>query len=450
MTRRLLAVDDDPTIRFAIRSFFENRDFQVSEAADCAAARLAMEGDEPDVIILDYRMPDGTALDLLEGWQNAGLSTPPVILLTGHGSIDLAVRAIKQGADNFVTKPVDLETLSLMVDRALENRKNRRDSLLRQNREHQQRIDPFIGNSEAIRRLEYESRKVARGSLPILIHGETGSGKGVLARWLHQHSGRSDASFVDINCAGLSREFLESELFGHLKGAFTGADQNKIGLLEIAHRGTVFLDEIGDLALEVQPKLLKVLEEKRFRRLGDVRDRRVDLWLIAASHQDLNQLAQDGEFRLDLYFRLSTIPLTVPPLRQRREDIPSLAEVFLQQLSQQLGRSAFELSPEARTALTHYDWPGNIRELRNVLERAALLADGSILDAQDLRFQPSVEPPAAPATPAMTLEEMEIQHIEQALRATDGQVARAAERLGIPRSTLYQKLKRFGIDPASL
>ncbi len=448
MIRRLLAVDDDPTIRFAIKTFFERRNFEVVEAGNCGEANDKLAAEAPDLVVLDYRLPDGTALELLEKWQRSDWLPPPVIVLTGHGSIDLAVRAIKLGADNFVTKPVDLDTLALMVDRALEHRQDRQARLLSQSREDRREINPFVGSSPAIRGLERDARKVIQSTLPILIQGETGTGKGVLANWLHRRSDRAEESFVDINCAGLSREFLESELFGYKKGAFTSADQNKVGLLEIAHRGTVFLDEIGDLALEVQPKLLKVLEERRFRRLGGVQDRRVDLWLIAASHQDLSEGVRAGTFRRDLYFRLSTIPLVVPPLRQRREDIPQLAEVFLEDLTHQFGRESFELSAAARQAMTEYSWPGNVRELRNVLERAALLADGSVLEARDLRFQQQLGP--TQPEEVRTLEELEIHHIQQALRAEDGKVPRAAERLGIPRSTLYQKLKRYSIDPTEV
>ena len=447
--RRLLVVDDDPTIRFAVRVFFENRGFEVFDAESCATAQEAMQREEPDLVVLDYRLPDGTALELMARWKASDWPMPAVIVLTGHGSIDLAVRAIKDGADNFVTKPVDLETLALMVDRALENQKNRRANLLRQSREERGGVDPFLGTSPAIQELERKAQKVLQASLPILIQGETGSGKGVLAHWLHRHSARSEESFVDINCAGLSKEFLESELFGHQKGAFTGANQNKTGLLEIAHRGTVFLDEIGDLALEVQPKLLKVLEERRFRRLGDVRDHRVDLWLIAATHQDLGQGVRDGSFRRDLYFRLSTIPLVVPPLRQRREDIPALATRFLEEFAVRFRRPSLALSQEATRALVQYAWPGNVRELRNVLERAALLSEGDQLEIRDLRFEDQLHADSE-SFGEVTLEELEIQHIERTLRQENGQVARTAERLGIPRSTLYQKLKKFGIDPSSV
>jgi transcriptional regulator with PAS, ATPase and Fis domain len=254
-----------------------------------------------------------------------------------------------------------------------------------------------------------------------------------------------------MNCAGLSREFLETELFGHEKGAYTGAVSSKQGLLEVAHRGVVFLDEIGDLDPQVQPKLLKVLEEKRFRRLGEVRDRQVDVQLVAASHQNLPQLVQERKFRGDLYFRISTIPLRVPALRERQEDIPILARQLLEGFAGDLGRRGLRLSPEAERALSAQPWPGNVRELRNVLERAVLLCGKDVLEPADLRFEgPGATAPVATDAPAsemhLTLEELEKVHIERVLRDMGGRVAEASHRLGIPRSTLYQKIKRFSIS----
>jgi transcriptional regulator with GAF, ATPase, and Fis domain len=247
-------------------------------------------------------------------------------------------------------------------------------------------------HTPAIRALAEQARQVVAVDSPLLIHGETGAGKGVLAAWLHQQGPRVDQAFVDINCAALSRELLETELFGHEQGAFTGAVSSKPGLFEVAHRGTVFLDEIGDMALEVQPKVLKVLEEKRFRRLGDVRDRYVDIRLLVATHQDLGRLVREKKFRSDLYFRISTILLSVPPLRERVADIPVLARSLLQRCSADLGRHDVELAPDAEQALQAYSWPGNIRELRNVLERAVLLSDRNMLRCRDLRFD---APPSA-------------------------------------------------------
>jgi transcriptional regulator with PAS, ATPase and Fis domain len=249
---------------------------------------------------------------------------------------------------------------------------------------------------------------------------------------------------VDLNCATLSREFLETELFGHEKGAYTGAAAAKPGLLEVAHRGSLFLDEIGDMDLEVQPKLLKVLEDKRFRRLGDVRDRRVDVRLIVATHQDLGSLVRDRKFRQDLYFRISTVPLVVPALRDRREDIPALARELIDRCAADLGRRSVSLSTEAEAALCAYTWPGNIREMRNVLERALLFADGAMLNRADLRFDVAVPVPANNDT-HLTLLEREQRHIIDVLREEEGHVERAAIRLGIPRSSLYQKIKQHGI-----
>jgi len=270
------------------------------------------------------------------------------------------------------------------------------------------------------------------------------TGKGVLATWLHKHGPRAEEAFVDLNCAGLSREFLETELFGHEKGAFTGALASKTGLLEVADRGTVFLDEIGDMGSEVQPKLLKVLEEKRFRRLGDVRDRRVDIRLVAATHQDLTQLIHEKKFRSDLYYRISTVPLVVPPLRERVEDIPVLAERLLQRLAAVLGRGEIVLSPDAMRTLQDYPWPGNIRELRNVLERAILLCEKDALAPGDLAFDHGSGALCVDDS-NLTLQELERRHIERVLQEEHGQFSRAAVRLGIPKSTLYQKVKKYGI-----
>jgi DNA-binding NtrC family response regulator len=304
--------------------------------------------------------------------------------------------------------------------------------------------DPFAGKSAVMRQLAEEAKRILPSDSSVLIQGETGSGKGVLARWLHAHGPRADEAFVDLNCVGLSRELLESELFGHEKGAFTGAVSAKQGLFEVAHRGTVFLDEIADVDLQIQPKLLKVLEEKQFRRVGDVRDRRVDVRLIAASHQDFGGLVREKKFRSDLYFRISTIPLRVPALRERLEDIPIIAEEVLRGLAADLGRPEATLGPDVLQMLCSYSWPGNVRELRNVLERTLLLSEGSVLRRKDLRFEvPFVEAPSAPAD--MTLRDLERFHIQRVLEQESWHVGRAAQKLAIPRSSLYAKIKEYGI-----
>jgi DNA-binding NtrC family response regulator len=444
---RILLVDDEPSVRFGIRDFLESRGYEIEEADSAQQAREAFRTLRPDVAIVDYRLPDGTALDLLRETKD-NESGVPLIVLTAYGSIDLAVQAVKDGAEHFLTKPVELATLAVILDRVVAQQRNRQNELARRSRATREDIDPFAGASSALRALATQAERVAGVTSPVLIQGETGTGKGVLARWLHLHSPRAPEPFVDLNCATLSREFLETELFGHEKGAYTGALSAKPGLLEVAHRGSIFLDEIGDMDVEVQPKLLKVLEEKRFRRMGDVRDRRVDVRLIVATHHDLGALVRERKFRQDLYFRISTVPLIVPALRERREDIPKLAREVLDRCAADLGRRSVSLSADAEAALCAYTWPGNIREMRNVLERALLFADGNVLDRTDLRFDVAAPPPAGDTQ--LTLLELEQRHIIDVLREEQGHVERAAVRLGIPRSSLYQKIKRHGIEVSKI
>jgi len=442
---RIMVVEDEPIVRFGIRDYLESRGFDVDEAASLEQARAVYQRTRPDAVVLDYLLPDGNALDLLKELHETDPQMP-VIVLTGHGSIDLAVRAIKEGAEQFLTKPVELPALAVIIDRALENQRNRRRLAARQSSRSREEPDPFVGTSPAVRELAREAAVALRSEGPILIQGETGSGKGVLARWLHEQGPRREEPFVDLNCAGLAREFLESELFGHARGAFTGAINEKKGLFEVAHRGVLFLDEMGDLDPAVQPKVLKVLEEKRFRRMGEVADRQVDVFLIAATNHDLTRLVRDGRFRSDLYFRISTIPLAVPPLRERREDIPLLARRLLEQLARDLGRPGRRLAAEALDALRSYAWPGNVRELRNVLERAVLRAEGDEIRAADFRFTPALAESPAAAASGQTLTDLERQQIEKVLQEERGRVANAAQRLGIPRSTLYQKIKEYRVD----
>lgn len=444
---RILVIDDEAGIRFGIREFLAVHGYEVDEAESCRAAEESFRRNRPDAVILDYLLPDGDALSLMPRLRTMD-ATVPLVVLTGHGSIDLAVRAVKEGAEQFLTKPVELPSLLVILQRLLDARRTQRKQLAGQARQARGEIDPFLGDSPAMHRLADQAQRVAAADRPVLIQGPTGSGKGVLARWLHAHGPRADEPLVDLNCAGLSREFLESELFGHEKGAFTGAVASKPGLLEIGHRGSVFLDEIGDMHAEVQPKVLKVLEEKRFRRMGEVRDRQVDVRLIAATHHDLVALVREQRFRSDLYFRISTLPLMVPALAERASDIPLLAASILQHLGLELGRGTVTLSPAAETALLRYSWPGNIRELRNVLERAILLGESARIEPADLRFDARLaELPRAQAS-NLTLAEMERRHIELILQEENGHVERAAGRLGIPRSSLYHKIKQYGLRPS--
>ncbi len=394
-------------------------------------------------------MTDGTALDLLPRLKEINPDTP-LLILTAHGSIDLAVRAIKEGAEQFLTKPLELPALAMILKRLLENQRNRHKQLASRSRQVRLAINPFIGESPKIRALAEQAKKVLATESPLLILGETGSGKGVLARWIHENSPRGEEAFVDLNCAGLTRELLETELFGHEKGAFTSATASKQGLFEVAHRGTIFLDEIGDVDLQIQPKLLKVLEDKRFRRLGDVRDRQVDVRLIAATHQDLGKLVREKRFRDDLYFRVSTIPLAFPPLRERVEDIPIVAQYLLEKVAADLSRGEIRLEPESFRALQSYSWPGNIRELRNVIERAVLLSEQRTISIKDLQFDGNSGSRTSYLDTNLTLSELERQYIERVLQEEQGRVEKAALRLGIPRSSLYQKLKKYQRDSSGV
>lgn len=442
---KVLVVDDESAVRFGIRDFLEQHGYEIEEAESCADAQHIFRTSRPDIVIADYMMPDGTALDLLPRLKEID-SGIPLLVLTAHGSIDLAVRAIKEGAEQFLTKPLELPTLLIILQRLLQKQRNHHKQLASKSRQVRQAIDPFIGASAAIRALREQAHRILSTESPVLILGETGSGKGVLARWLHENSPRAEEAFVDLNCAGLSRELLETELFGHEKGAFTSATATKQGLFEVAHRGTIFLDEVGDVDLQIQPKLLKVLEEKRFRRVGDVRDRQVDVRLIAATHQDMGQLVREKRFRDDLYFRISTIPLSFPALRDRIEDIPTMAQYLLDKVSADLGRGELRLDENCIQALKAYSWPGNIRELRNVIERAVLLSDQKTITINDLHFDGHTQVGAPFLDSRLTLLELEKQHIERVLQEEHGRVEKAAKRLGIPRSSLYQKIKKHQIS----
>jgi DNA-binding NtrC family response regulator len=446
-----LIIDDEPDIRFAIRDYLDILGYAVSEADDCKTGLDAFKTWSPDVAIVDYRLPDGTVFDMLPSMRDIDPNVP-ILVLTGHGSIDLAVRAMKEGAEQFFTKPIELETLKVVIERLCENLRNRQRQIARRTSKERHALNPFEGTSTIIQRLATMAKRVAGTEANVLITGETGSGKGVLARWLHQQGPRGDDPFMDLNCAGLSHDLLDSELFGHAKGAFTSALKDKPGLLEVANHGTLFLDEIGDMALPVQAKLLKVLEEQRFRRLGDVRDRTVDVRLIAATHQDMQGHLKAGEFRQDLYYRINTIELDVPPLRARSDDIIPLSYALLRHLTNDLGRGRREvqLDSGAEQALSQHTWPGNVRELRNVLERALLLSDGDKLKGSDFHFEArgSGTPADSAIHGRLTLKELEIRYVKQVLEEVGGRVPTAAEQLGIPKSSLYQKLKTYDIDPS--
>ncbi|MFB8343560.1 sigma-54-dependent transcriptional regulator [Brucella cytisi] len=442
-SKRILIVDDEESIRFGVHAYLESQGCRVFEADSCQKAKELFQASTLDAAVIDYRLHDGTALDLLRAFKDIDPGVP-LIVLTAHGTIELAVEAIKEGAEQFLTKPIELPALHAILKRLFANRRLQRQQRAVATRESREHIDPFAGTSAAISKLADQATKICGTPSPILVLGGTGSGKSQLAKWLHHNGPRAEEPFVDLNCAGLSQDFLETELFGHERGAFTGAVAAKAGLLEVADGGTVFLDEIGDMDIRVQSKLLKVLEEKRFRRLGAVRERVIDIALIAATNKDLAEEVRKGAFRSDLYFRISALPLQVPSLRERIEDIPLLASTLLAQLPPGRGRQ-LELSDEAIGTLCSYAWPGNIRELRNVLERAALLCEQNRITPRDLRFNLLPGENCTSYDTSLTLEEVERRHIERVLAEEEGKVAQAALRLAVPRSTLYLKIKSYGI-----
>ena len=417
----------------------------------CARAEEIWRATQIDIAILDYSLPDGDALGLIPRLKAIDASIP-IIVLTGYGSIDLAVEAVKLGAEHFLPKPAELAALHAMIQRSLENQRNHRQQLAESARGSRVIRDPFLGKSDAMRKLADFAQRVALSDCPVLIQGETGTGKGTIARWLHQNGSRASEPFVDLNCGRLSGELLETELFGDERDALTGVSQSKAGLLEIAHKGTVFLDEIENVDLKIQPKLLKAVDEKQFHRQGDVGERRIDVRLIAATHKALPMHGKQGLG--DLYDHIPWVPLSIPPLRERVEDIPILSAHILGELTADLGTVDLELGGGALRALKGYSWPGNIREFRNVLERVALLSGTAGPSGEDPQLDVQVEQYLTGFGQFRTLEEKERNYIQQVLHKEHGRVQSAAMKLGIPRSSLYQKLKQYktgscGLPPLS-
>ena len=452
---RLLIVEDDPVQRELLGAIFEDEPCKALAAGSLTEARRILLRFQPDIILLDYQLPDGNALELIRELR-AEDPRPAVVVITSLSSVPLAVDLIQEGADHFLVKPVEPGSLLALCRRLMDQARLRQNSLAENRLAGQQAFNPFAGMSAAIKSLEIRVKQVLGVDVPILLNGETGTGKSALARWVHAQSRRSAHAFVELNCAGLNRELLESELFGHEKGSFTGAGTAKVGMMELADRGTLFLDEIAEMDLQVQAKILKAIEEQTFRRLGDTRDRSVAFGLIGATHHDLEQLLPQGRFREDLYYRISTVQLTVPALRDRREDIPLLAGSFLVRIAARWGTGPLQLSTGAAERLQEHEWPGNIRELRNVLERAVLTRKDSTILPSDLNLgsRPPihVSPSATPSGQAskLTLQAVERQHIMDVMQELNFQVGPAAEALGSPRSTLYVKLKTHGIPSSRI
>ena len=452
MSAKLLVVDDEEGIRAHLRRHFVRRGFEVLTADSGSAAIDLCGAAMMDVVLLDLRLPDLGGLEVLERIKAASPQTS-VVVITAHGDVDTAVKAMQLKADHFLVKPVDLAALDALVHRLLES--SRKLNELTYLKEKVSRLSGYADPARhRLPRSLAETIQTLAGSpaTSVLIQGETGTGKGVAARLIHDLSARASNAFVDLNCATLTPEFLESELFGHEKGAFTDAKTFKRGLLELANGGTLFLDEIGELAPSVQAKLLKVLEDRRFRRLGGTSLLKIDTRILAASNADLERAVRAGRFRADLYYRLNVMSLVVPPLRQRREEILPLAKDFLDELRGAGAHGAQGFTTEAEVALQTYGWPGNIRELRNVVERAALLCrGGNLVGVEHLpeNVIRSARPSAAEAMGDLSLEAVEREHIARVLRLCEDSRSQAARLLGIHRSTLLQKIARYGLARTS-
>jgi two-component system response regulator HydG len=451
MDARVLVVEDDEAMRSLVLEDLAERGMAVRGAANLHDALSAMAADIFDVVVSDLNMPGGTGLELCQRVRERDPQLP-VILFTAFGSLDAAIGAIRNGAYDFLTKPVELDQLALAVERAASLRALRSEvATLRAAVRQGRRGSRIEGTSAPMLRLRETITQLAGTQATVLVHGESGTGKELVARELHELGPRAQGPFVAENIAAIPPQLLESALFGHVKGAFTGASARRDGLLLRAHGGTLLLDEVGELPLELQPKLLRVLEERRVRPVGSDQEVAFDVRLIAATHRDLAAAVDAGTFRRDLYYRLAVLELEVPPLRERGRDVLLLAQAFIDQFAKESGRPIRGLHPEAAARLLAWSWPGNVRELRNVIEHAVLVCRGTEVAPADLpdrlRALPATPPPlrAAEAEPELLpLDVIEKRHILAVLRALGGNKAQAARVLGVGRKTLYRKLELWG------
>ncbi|WP_447972062.1 sigma-54-dependent transcriptional regulator [Nitrospira sp. Kam-Ns4a] len=455
----IVVVDDEEAIRETLCEFCEDEGYQVTAVADGPEALQTVKSEPVQAVVTDLVLPGMDGMEVLERvlQVNAQIAC---IVMTGYGTIERAVRAMKAGAFEFITKPLQMEAVGLVLRKALEFQELKRENLLlKQTVQERYGYGHLVGTSEAMRRVVEFVERVADSDSTVLIQGESGTGKELVARMLHFNSLRRDRPLVSVNCGAIPEALLESELFGHEKGAFTGAQTMRLGRFEMAHGGTLFLDEVGEMSLPLQVKLLRVLQERAFERVGGSRTIRVDVRIIAATNQDLEQAVAARRFRKDLFYRLNVIPITLPPLRARLSDVPLLVEHFIRHFNETKGAAIRGVEPDALDALSRYPWPGNIRELEHLVERLVILKQSGRIAVTDLpeQFLTGPAAPRAAAEPvAFTgqginlvkeLEEFENRLIREALRQANGVVSRAAQLLHLNRTTLVEKLKRKGLDP---
>ncbi len=449
MSSRILIVEDEDKLRRVIQLHLEATGFEVDHAptAEQALPRAAVA----DLVLTDLRLPGMDGLAFLKELHSRNPHTA-VIVMTAHGSVEFAVDAMKHGAADFLQKPFSLDHLSTVIHKVLSIRSlQAENALLRQELDHRYEFDNIVGRSQGMREIFQTVTRVAPTRATVLLAGESGVGKDMIARAIHQHSPRKNFPFVKINCTALPENLMESELFGYDKGAFTGATSSKPGKFEQADKGTVFLDEIGDVPGHIQVKLLRILQERQFERLGSNLTRSVDVRVVAATNVDLRAALEQGRFREDLYYRLNVVPINIPPLRERKEDIPFLTLHFISKLTKDLGSPVKEISAGAMDRLVQYDWPGNVRELENTLERSIVLAVGDELQAADMRIENARQLPGGSSQASLlpegtTLEEWEQMMIREALRRSNGNKSQAARLLGLTRNALRYRLSQMGLD----
>jgi len=441
---QILVVDDDKTMRDACHQILARQGFQVEQAASARQGLGLLEKSSFDVILLDLVMPDLEGLETLKRIKALDANCE-VIIITGYGSIPTAVEAMKAGAFHFLSKPFAPDELRTIISRALEKRQLNLENLyLRQELKSKDGRGTVVYQSEAMKRIIEMSSRVAATDSTVLITGESGTGKSLIARRIHQLSLRAKRPFITVDCGTLVETLFESELFGHVKGAFTGADANKVGKFELAQHGTLFFDEISNISLEVQAKLLGAVEERKISKVGSHRVISVDVRLIAATNRDLSQAIKEGSFRDDLFYRLNVVSLNIEPLRKRKEDIPLLVEYFLEKYNNRLHKQIRGVSPAALEVFMGHDWPGNVRELENTVERLVVLSTGPYLEPEDLAYAGLFSAPA-PESTSLDLKDLEREHILRTLQKFGGHKSDTARALGIDRKTLREKLKRYNI-----
>ena len=436
MKPKVLLIEDNEATRFGFMRFFSKEGYEVKEAGDLAGAADALAAERFDAIILDINLPDGNGIDFID-MVRSNDSSIPIIVITGSGDVPLAVKAMQSGADNFLTKPIDNAALSAFLLKTLEVGVIKRQLNARKRLDKQE--DIFFGTSPVMLEILEQASISASNDFPVLITGETGTGKGILARWIHRQSSRAHYEFVELNCSGLRGEMLSREIFGNVRGAFTSADQDRKGLLDIADKGTLFLDEIGDMSIDVQAQFLKVLEDKSYRRLGDVKLLRSNFRLICATHREIESLLQAGQFRQDLMYRINLMTIKIPPLRERMGDLPALISYLLSSL----GASPDVISADVMKILMSYSWPGNIRELKNVLERALILTPRGANIRQALFSNLELDRTIPTGNGSRTIQDLEFSHISTVLEQMGGDIDKTAKSLNISRATLYRRLKQI-------